>query len=351
MSLFDYPRINIKGTIQLSPGTANNDDYAAAVSLPQSWGPFAGETLALIDSKKVEARTYGMSDEAFIAWAQKAQSFDVKGTPGQQQQIIPAEWNYYGPMESKVVEAKVIGVQTGPQEIYSEPDADIQLTSLIGASLSYSGHITDVNSEGSPPATQFFIDSLTLTNGGQTFLSGTASKGACQWLNFYRNVSLTADGGAGGYVYHVIKKQPGTTIDIPGFDDSQIVGVVFRYYLYRPIVGTRGNAAIEELYKKGETNPATLEIVGTFAPLLGAVRLRHSVLEPGDHRARNRSGVSARSGAFCGFVPPDHPLAVPLNSPAGAWKRRVDLHEFQARPADRGRYQPAGEFSVHVQHQ
>ena len=29
MSIFDYPRINFKGTIQLNPGTANNDDYAA----------------------------------------------------------------------------------------------------------------------------------------------------------------------------------------------------------------------------------------------------------------------------------------------------------------------------------
>jgi len=26
MSIFDYPRINFKGTIQLNPGTANNDD-------------------------------------------------------------------------------------------------------------------------------------------------------------------------------------------------------------------------------------------------------------------------------------------------------------------------------------
>ena len=28
MSLFDYPQFNFKGTIQLNPGTANNDDYA-----------------------------------------------------------------------------------------------------------------------------------------------------------------------------------------------------------------------------------------------------------------------------------------------------------------------------------
>ena len=260
MSLFDYPRINVKGTIQLSPGTANNDDYAGAVSFPASWGPFAGETLALIDSKKVEAKTYGMSDEAFIAWVQKAQTFDVKGgTPGQQQQIIPAEWNYYGAMDSQILEAKVTGVQTGPDGAADE--------SLLGADLTFSGHFTDVNSEGSPPATQFFIDGLTLKKGDQTLLSGFPSKGACQWLNFYRNVNLTADGGAGGYVYHVIRKGPKTTINLPGFDDPNIVGVIFRYYLYRPLIGTQKNAEIEALYEKQETNPATLEILGTFAPL------------------------------------------------------------------------------------
>jgi hypothetical protein len=32
MSLFDYPRINFRG----------------AVTLPASWGPFAGQTLALV---------------------------------------------------------------------------------------------------------------------------------------------------------------------------------------------------------------------------------------------------------------------------------------------------------------
>ena len=38
MSLFDYPRINIKGTIQLNPGTANNDDYAAGQHSPRGAG-------------------------------------------------------------------------------------------------------------------------------------------------------------------------------------------------------------------------------------------------------------------------------------------------------------------------
>ena len=252
----------------MNPGTANNDDYAGAVTLPSSWGPFAGQTLALIDSKLVRPRTFGMSDDAFMAWVQKQQTFDVVGKPGVTQQIIPAEWNYYGGMEITLNTTQVIGVQTGPGEIYSEANSSVPLTNLLGADLGFSGgHITDVNSEGSPPATQFFIDGVTLVKGEKTFLSGSASKGACQWLNFYRNVNLAADGGAGGYVYHVIRKNQGTIIDIPGFENANVVGAILRYYLFRFIAGVNTNEQIEALYQRQQTNPATLEIVGTFAPL------------------------------------------------------------------------------------
>jgi hypothetical protein len=281
MSLFDYPRIHFKGTIQLNPGTANNDDYAqqpGAAVLPASCGPYAGQVLALIDSKTVQPRTYGMSDAGFIAWVQKAHTFDVSGSPGKTRQFIPAEWNYYGGMESNIddkafpeTKAAVIGVQTGPGQIYSKVSPGIPSTAVIGSTLIYSGNITDVNSEGSPPATQFFIDSLTLQNGTTTFLQGTASKGACQWLNFYRNVNLTADGGAGGYVYHVMRKSDaGTSIHLPGFDDPRIIGVICRYYLYR---FRTGDADIETLYKDKKNNPATLEIVGTFAPLFASDKI------------------------------------------------------------------------------
>jgi hypothetical protein len=264
MSLFDYPRINFKGTIQLNPGTANNDDYAqqpGAALIPASFGPpYAGQVFGLIESKTVQARTFGMSDADFIAWVQKAQTFDVAGGSGQTQ-LIPAEWNYYGGMESSDLAIAVVGVQTGPDHSKVSTDA----MAVIGAKLTYSGTITDVNSEGSPPATQFFIDRLSLQNGAATFLTGTASKGACQWLNFYRNVNLTADGGAGGYVYHVMRKSDSnTSIKLPGFDDPRIIGVICRYYLYR---FSTGDADIETLYKNQQKNPAALQIVGTFAPL------------------------------------------------------------------------------------
>jgi hypothetical protein len=275
MSIFDYPRINFKGTIRLNPGTANNDDYAGAFALPDSWGPFAGETLALIDSKMVQARTYGMSDEAFRAWVQKQQTFNKSGKPGVTQQIIPAEWNYYGGMDTSITDVKVIGVTAGPGEIYSEPVEGVALTGLLGAGLSFlGGHITDVNSEGSPPSTQFFIDRLTLAKDGQTFISGSPSKGACQWLNFYRNVNLTGDGGAGGYVYHVIRKgAEGDTFDVPGLEDPNISGLIFRYYLYNPSGRVNTNEEIEAIYEQQQNNPATLEIVGTFAPLYERERI------------------------------------------------------------------------------
>jgi hypothetical protein len=275
MSLFDYPRYNFKGTIQLNPGTANNDDYAqqpGAAVIPKSFGPpYAGQVFGLIESKTVQARTFGMTDADFIAWVQKTQTFNVSGSTGTTT-LIPAEWNYYGDMGSNIdanafpgTGAAIVGVETGPGQFYSAINPNIPATAAIGAALTYSGNITDVNSEGSPPATQFFIDNLTLQNSSTTFLQGAASKGACQWLNFYRNINLTADAGAGGYVYHVMRKSDaGTTIQLPGFDDPRIIGVICRYYLYR---FQTGNADIEKLYENQQNNPATLEIVGTFAPL------------------------------------------------------------------------------------
>jgi hypothetical protein len=265
MSLFDFPRINLTGTLTMNPGTANNDDYAGDATLPDGYGPYTGQTLALIDSKRVEPRTYGMSDADFIAWVQKAQTFNVAS--GGQQQIIPSEWNYYGGMNSRLLSGSVIGVTTAPGQVHTRPDSGIPVTSLLGATLAFSGHFTDVNSEGSPPATQFFIDTLTLTQGSQTWLSGGTSKGACQWLNFYRNVNLTADAGSGGYVYHVILKSSGATINIPGFDDPCIVGVIFRYYLYQSTQTIEGNEAIEALYQKQGANSAVIQLVATFAPL------------------------------------------------------------------------------------
>jgi hypothetical protein len=134
--------------------------------------------------------------------------------------------------------------------------------SLVGASLAFSGGLCDINSQGSPPATQFFIDQLTLTSGGNVVIQGQPSKGACQWINFYRNVNLQQDGGAGGYIYSVLlKSTPGTILDLPELQDPNIAGVILRYYVFNvqqnPIDYTTQKQA----------NPATLQFVATIAPL------------------------------------------------------------------------------------
>lgn len=257
MSIFDFPRINIQGTIQLNPGTANNDDYAGNATMPASWGPFAGAPLALINSRKVAARTYGMTDDDFVAWAQKAHEFDGSASP-----IIPAEWNYYGDMSSTInasMSTKVVGVQVGSSAVTS--------ASCMGAVLTLSGGITDINPEGSPPATQFFIEKFALTLGGTTLISGGTSKAVGQWINFYRNVNIVADGGAGAYIYQPF---PDAQINVAGWDPAA-KGVIFRYYLFNaqlanPATGST-NAEIEALYQKQQTNPKNLQIVGTIVPL------------------------------------------------------------------------------------
>ena len=273
MGLFEFPRINFRGTIQLSPGTANNDDFAqqpGALTLPASWGTFAGQPFGLFDSKRVEARTYGMSDEAFIAWVQQEQTFDISGSPGKTSKQFPSEWNYYGDMGSNAT-TTVIGVQTAPDKLFTTPDPKVPISSLIGAPLTFTGGITDINSEGSPPATQFFIDVLQLVSGGKTMIKGQPSKGACQWINFYRNINRQGDAGAGGYIYHVLFNGRGATINVPGIN-PKVRGLVLRYYLFN-IGKQAGGQALADLYKHRKMNPATLQIIGTLAPLTDDERI------------------------------------------------------------------------------
>ena len=206
-----------------------------------------------------------MSDEVFIDWVQNIQTFDT--LDGKETPQIPAEWNYYGAMDSKTLPSTtVIGVQTDPGEVYNKEKTGVALTEVLGAELSFTGSFTDINSEGSPPATQFFISEVTLTKEDKTLFSGQPSKGVGQWLNFYRNVNQTADAGAGAYVYHVIL---GDTCNLPGFDDPNIVGVVFRYYLCLALNARENQTpeAIVKLYNNKGTNPKVLEIIGTIAPL------------------------------------------------------------------------------------
>lgn len=257
MSVFDYPRINFSGIITLNPGTANNDDYSGAYK-----DPVTGQNLALIDSAQVEPRTFGKTDEEFLAWIQKAQTFDASHTAGETKQIIPAEWNYYGNMVSSA-KVNVDGVQTGPAVLCITADPKVPLSDLIGDRVLFDGNITDINSEGSPPGTQFFLKPF-IWRKGEFVISGTPSKSSSQWIYFTRNVNLQGDAGGGAYVYHVIE---GGEVSLPGFEDPEIIGMILRYYVFAKHGTVNSNDGIETLYENRADNPAKLQITGSFMPL------------------------------------------------------------------------------------
>lgn len=269
MSVFDLPRLNFTGRLRLNPGTANNEDYAqpgdGQATMPSSFGEFADQPMGLLESGPVEVRRFGMDDEAFIRWIQAPHTFDTPTGAPQSGEIFPAEWNYYGDMSSTAVDVSIRGVQTEPGRVHVERDDRVALTEAIGAELAFHGNITDINPEGSPPATQFFVDGLTLSTGGRSLISGgRTSKGVGTWINFYRNVARVADDGSGTFVQHVVT---GADVDLPGFEHAD--GVVMRYYIYLPLLDderTLKQPWLEQYYRDQRENPKTLDIVGTLAP-------------------------------------------------------------------------------------
>ncbi|HEX9983273.1 MAG TPA: hypothetical protein VGF69_08415 [Thermoanaerobaculia bacterium] len=286
--MFDFPRINLTGTLTLNPATANNDD----LSFNPTFVAPDGQTAALFDSADVTPLTLGMNDDDFVNWIQQVQNLNTS-PPSSAQQQVPAEWNYYGDAGTSC-NATVISVVNGPNQLLTSSDPAVPVSSLIGASLTYSGVICDLNPQGSPPATQFFIPQLTLANGSSPVVRGPASKGACQWINYFRNVNAVADQGAGGYLYHVVLKSECTPFNIPGFEDA--IGAIFRYYIYNVIIPVGAPSDLAALYQKKQQNPATAQIVATIAPLY--------------------AGEAITTGPVGRFLVPSQPPAQPQSPPS-----------------------------------
>ncbi|MEM7094483.1 MAG: hypothetical protein AAF567_15885 [Actinomycetota bacterium] len=329
MSIFDYPRINFSGLLRLNPGTANNDDYAQPGS-GQNLIDVDGneEAMGLMDSINVSPRMFNERDDhAYREWIQKAHPFSSPG--GHTQHTIPAEWNYYGDMSSTPVDITVKGVQPGDVRPWSNLERDI-LDQMVGARLDFYGNITDVNPEGQPPATQFFMNDLSLRSPDQVWLESTAadkvrvSKGVGLWINFFRNVSLGADDGAGTSIHQVIR---GDLSNIPGFGNAD--GMVMRSYIYRPIfppnIRNLGddafNTMMEHWYRVHRTSPKTLQIMGTLAPWYDhepaamppgrQLISRHTNLDTKGFTKNNGSGKLALAPAVAHRInPPDSTVDV-----------------------------------------
>ncbi|HEX2080729.1 MAG TPA: hypothetical protein VHG08_23695 [Longimicrobium sp.] len=320
MSVFSFPRINVKGLIQVNVGTANNDDYSNVVFPPGS--PNAGQPLRLANSMLVQPVTYGMTDDEWVAWVQQPHPFApapgsaaakvrsrasgsgsaeaVDGTQTPEEYVnkaeapvpltpalknyLPAEWNYYGNMGLTMQNVQVVGVDAGGGT------TDPALQGLVGATLAFgpepgtsgppTGLLIDVNPED-VPSSQVIAAKLVLTQNGQTVMQGPPSKAVTRWVNFQRNARLPGPNGAAGTFQCTIpvsalQGQPILQL-LPqqGPAGQALAGVVFRYTLARALQPVNYYnhpdndawiAAMMQVYAGKGLNPDYCELAGTIAP-------------------------------------------------------------------------------------
>lgn len=184
MAVFDFPRINLRGTFSVNVATANNDSLTPGI-----------ESTYISDSDRVEAVAAGMTDDEFRAFAT---GLDSMG-------LLRCQWNYYGDMSLRLLDVSVCAVQLGYDRLLTTRAED----SLIGGSVSFKeALLCDANPEGFD-TTQVFASAFELRapgalGGGGVFLSRAPGRATTRWLDWYRNVSYhgslgdATSGGAGG---------------------------------------------------------------------------------------------------------------------------------------------------------
>lgn len=242
MSYFDFPRINFTGNVSINVGTVNNDDYSGVYIAD---GPGKGNPLRLSDTPTVQAITYGQTDDEFIKWSQAPiPTSDINGASTGNK--IPGEWNYYGDMGVTFQNVNVVGVNLldGTLQTSGNP--------IIGTNVSFNNDsgrstalICDVNPED-VPSSQIFADVFSLRDSsGNALFQGKPSKAVTRWINFQRNVNLTASAGASGLFQSVIPisnfSDPGiqTMLTNLGMDinnlPGNLKGFMVRYTIYKTI--------------------------------------------------------------------------------------------------------------------
>ena len=184
MSVFDYPRVNFRGTQRVNPATGNNNSLGPGDELTVTSDTDQVQPIGPIDQT--------LTDAQFVKWMEGA---DEKG-------FVRGQWNYYGDMSMRFDDALVNSVVLGPGEIVTEDP-------IIGAKVGLNNALVcDLNPEGFD-CTQVFSSALQIYapnafGGNGQFVSRKPTRAASRATNWYRNVSFHTDfpndssGGAGG---------------------------------------------------------------------------------------------------------------------------------------------------------
>ena len=366
MSVFDFPRINVKGLVQINVGTANNDDYSLQNGKPGTYTGNAtppvngqlGQSMRLGNSATVQPYTFNdpntgkpMTDEEMVAWMQQPQTMYAYNNTkdGVPYDLIPGEWNHYGNMGMKMMDTVVVGV-TVPSDstpngvkVYRNPSQ----SPIIGGACSFNNRpdstgrstamLIDVNPEA-PPASQVFTENLMLQDAnGQVLFNAKPSKAITRWINFQRNVALTGPNGAAGTFQCVVplselQGQPIVSLlqqyPVPG---KTLAGLVFRYTLFRSLqeINTLKYdhetwlSKLTDLYQQQGTNPTYVQLSGTIAPWYegemesiptGAYLVPDkSFPSPGGNLPPNSNAFNL-GPAIVGWTPGSQHLAIDLNA-------------------------------------
>jgi hypothetical protein len=338
MSIFSYPRIHVKGLLVVNVGTGNNDDYSSLAVMGAGYPGFEDWPLRQADSPNVQPMTYGMTDDQWTAWAQQRQRFAL--SPVQQPQTgsnapvmemnkaegntlpsgegadvwyVPGEWNYFGDMGLFMLDMNVVGVVNGN-------GTNLDPSLVTGAQISFdnrpdstgrsTGMLVDVNAED-VPCSIIIADSLMLARDGTSLLAGPPSKAVTRFINFQRNTQLNGPNGAGCMFQCTVPlaQLSGSLVgQLPPTQGGQpLSGVVFRYYLFRPLqeintfqypsntsdpnspwfaqiearyqqghhltqgvpTSSMTPQEVEAVYAQNGQNPDYIQVVGTVAPAYG----------------------------------------------------------------------------------
>lgn len=342
MSYFNYPRMNFNGVVSINVGTVNNDDYSGYTIVS---GPGAGELLRLSDSVNVQPVTFGMSDDEFIKWAQAPTQVEVAGKPTSAYPQIPGEWNYYGDMGFNFQNVNVISINNASGTLVTSGNP------LIGANLSFNniaGRNTALICDGNPedvPSSQIFADLMTLADtNGNSLIQAQPSKAVTRFINFFRNVNLTASGGASGCFQCVIPvsdfSDPGvqSVLKNLGLNPAQppagVQGFVVRYVVYKnipPIYASNFssqdayNNALIALYQNTGTNPAVCTVSGTiglwYAGEMQSVTMSRLLLAPdsgtfttGTNKHNNGGGTMQLAPALIQVFPDQNRISVDVSN-------------------------------------